>query len=162
MIKAPKGINPQNHHPTQPARKCPLHLKSLSSRLSLSSARVLCPQITGTAPSREAGTRILGLEGIQWESGKEVHNLFIQSTNPLSQFTPFKQVLESVKVIKRNLQTMREQTWALLCQDIDGELPVHWNRIRRILYQVRGRIWSSLQLSTLLLLVTLVHRCESS
>ena len=79
--------------------KCNITLKSLSSRLSLSSARVLCPQITGTAPSREAGTRILGLEGIQWESGKEIHNLFIQSTNPLSQFTPSNQVVESVKVI---------------------------------------------------------------
>ena len=45
----------------------------------------------------------------------------------------------------------------LLCQDIDVELPVHWNRISRILYQVRRRMWSSLQLSTLLLLVTLVH-----
>ena len=44
-----------------------------------------------------------------------------------------------------------------MCQDIDVELPVHWNRISRILYQVRRRMWSSLQLSTLLLLVTLVH-----
>ena len=192
-------------HPTQPPSKCPLHLKSLSSTMSVPEQRA-CPlqhffdvwlvkyrfhlvgQLTtqlvsftpcpagcpwaarvSSVPKLRARPRVVrrGHEFWGWRAysgkvGKKSSTYsFSQPTLSLNSHLSIRW-WKVFKWYKETYKRYGNKLGRLLCQDIDVELPVHWNRISRILYQVKGRIWSSLQLSTLLLLVTLVHRCESS